>query len=147
MKPKKTNKRHLARALALQALYRWHFTQDAPKDWLPEFMSEHLNAANDIDFAFFQTLVNGVIVNQVMIDKKMTPFLDRPIDTLNPVELAVLRLGCYELVYCPDVPPNVVINEAVELTKAFGATDGYKYVNGVLDAIKQSSSTSVDATK
>ena len=67
-----------------------------------------------------------------MIDAVLVPVLDRDLDALMPVELAVLRLSIYELMFCLDVPYKVVINEALELSKAFGSQDGYKYINGVL---------------
>jgi len=132
---KPSSKRHLARALALQALYQWHFVPDNPEEWISEFMAEHVPEPKAIDLLYFQQLVKGVALNQEAIDEKMKLHLDRAIASLNPVELAALRLGCFELLYCPDVPPAVVINEAIELAKAFGATDGYKYVNAVLNAV------------
>ncbi|MEE3191047.1 MAG: transcription antitermination factor NusB, partial [Pseudomonadota bacterium] len=72
-----------------------------------------------------------------VLDEKIQPFLDRRIDELTPVELAILRLGAFEMCHRIDVPYKVVINEAIELAKTFGATDGHKYVNGVLDKLAQ----------
>ena len=69
------------------------------------------------------------------LDNAFAPFLDRKIEDLNPVELQILRLGCYELTKSPDIPYRVVINEAIELAKTFGAEDSHKYVNGVLDKV------------
>lgn len=132
---KQPSKRHLARALALQALYQWHFTQENPTEWISEFMAEQVGEPEKIDLVYFQKLVQGVAQNHTAIDEKITPHLDRAITALNPVEFAALRLATYELLFCPDVPPPVVINEAIELTKAFGATDGYKFVNAVLNAL------------
>jgi len=69
------------------------------------------------------------------LDQALSPFLDRPVERVDPVESAVLRLGAYELAHCADVPYRVVINEAVELAKTFGAEQGHRYVNGVLDQL------------
>src|SRR5690606_41885425 len=80
-------------------------------------------------------IFNGVLDNRGEIDELLAPCLDRPIGDLDPVALAILRLSTYELKQCLDVPSRVVINEGIELAKAFGATDGHKFVNGVLDKL------------
>ena len=69
------------------------------------------------------------------LDEIIEPFLDRPISDLNPIELIILRMGVYELADRPDIPYRVIINECLELAKKFGAEEGYKYVNGVLDKV------------
>jgi N utilization substance protein B len=81
----------------------------------------------------FDALLQGCIEQAPALDSLLTPHLDRPIAELSPVEHGVLMIGLYELQHCVDVPYRVAINEAVELAKSFGGTDGHKYVNGVLD--------------
>jgi len=80
-------------------------------------------------------LVHGVIDHANALHAGLQPFLDRPADSLSPVEHALLLIGGYELMQCPDIPYRVIINEAVELAKIYGGTDGHKYVNGVLDKL------------
>jgi len=91
--------------------------------------------SNVLDLAYFQSLVKGTLNNIHEIDADITPTLDRDIKDLNPVELAILRISTYELAHQPDVPYRVVINEALELAKSFGAEQGHKYVNAVLDKL------------
>ena len=83
----------------------------------------------------FLILLNGVIDNAAALETSLTPHLDRKLAVLSPIEYAVLLIGAYEAAHCPDVPYRVVINEAVELAKSYGGTDGHKYVNGVLDKL------------
>lgn len=125
--------RRRARKLALQAIYQWQLAETA----LPELEHKFLTELNEkkIDVAYLRELLVAVINNVIAIDAIITPALDRKITELNPVELAVLRLAVGELTYQKDVPYKVVINEALELTKIFGSTDGFKYVNAVLDKI------------
>jgi N utilization substance protein B len=135
--PKKPNRRHRARACALQAIYQWEFTEDSPEHIAQHFIIDHSEELGDItnmDLDYFRVLVVGTLRNIDAIDAQMTPFLDRPLSQLNPVELAALRLAIQELTAHPDVPHPVVLNEAIELAKEFGAVDGYKFVNGVLNA-------------
>lgn len=134
---RKPNKRHQARAFAMQAIFQWHFSEETPEILIQEFVVDHLREEN-IDIAYFRSLVYGTLKNIVTIDEIMTPFLDRKITLLNPVELSVLRLAFFELKHCPEVPQKVVINEAIELAKEFGSADGYKFVNAVLNAFMKS---------
>jgi N utilization substance protein B len=123
--------RHKARELALQAVYQWQFNADAEGSLIAQFSD--FAKSTKYDEAFFIELLQGILANYKELDAKMTPFLDRPITELNPIELAVLRLALYELMYNLETPYKVVINEALELAKTFGSQDGFKYVNGVLD--------------
>ena len=86
-----------------------------------------------VDLDFFQAVLRGVVTQHNALDAYLEPLLDRPLNQLDPIELAVLRLGLFELRERIDVPFKVVINEAVSLAKKFGATESHKYVNGVLD--------------
>lgn len=134
-KKRKNNKRRMARNLAMQALYQWAFTNEATDELVETFLFEHNVKSDTIDLAYFQTLLLGAIENIEAIDKLMAPHLDRDISRLNPVELAILRMAVYELNFHPEVPPIVAMNEAIELAKEFGATDGYKFINAVLNAM------------
>lgn len=123
--------RTVARKLALQALYRWQLNICPWQDLVQEFAEDPDMARADT--AYFRTLIGGVCAEHEALDAALAPLLDRKPVELDPVEHAVLLIGSYELQHCPDVPYRVVINEAVGLTRRFGATDGYKFVNGVLD--------------
>lgn len=130
---KHNSPRHRARRFAMQALYQWHHTEHLPEEIFSHFTEEPEWDAADQNF--FYDLVQGAISNMPEIDTLITPSLDRDLDDLNPVELAVLRLAVYEFKFRPDVPYKVVINEALELAKSYGSDQGYKYINGVLDAV------------
>ncbi|WP_304985415.1 transcription antitermination factor NusB [Coxiella-like endosymbiont] len=129
----KNNKRHNARRYGLQALYQWAFWE-TPTDALVNQFSEE-NDISDADLLYFKDLVTGTIQHVALIEELMVTHLDRDISALNPVELAVLRLATYELLHRRDVPYKVIIDEALELVKEFGAQEGYKYVNAVLDVL------------
>jgi N utilization substance protein B len=125
--------RHKARRLATQALYTWQLSGQDLADIEQQYCLDH--DMSKVDLAYFQELLHKVPACIQKLDGHITPLLDRPIEEVDPVERAVLRLGTYELAFRPDVPYRVVINEGVELAKVFGAEDGHKYVNGVLDGI------------
>lgn len=125
--------RHKARKLALQAIYQWQMTSDDIAIIEAQF-APSINAKK-IDKDYFFELVRGVAAKAAEIDECMLPFLDRKISALDVVELAVLRLAVYELLYKLDVPYKVVINEALKLAKIFGSVDGFKYINGILDKV------------
>jgi transcription antitermination protein NusB len=125
--------RHKSRELALQGLYQWLLADEHS----PEIQA-HLAEFKDYDKAdqeYLGELLDGVIADAAELEAAFSPLLDRPIDELSPVERGLLLLGAYELAHVPDVPYRVVINEAVELAKSYGGTDGHKYVNGVLDKL------------
>jgi N utilization substance protein B len=125
--------RHNARRYALQAMYQWQIAGTPITDIEKEFLLYHINKKLDLDY--FKTLIHGVQKHQKELDQQMQLFLGRPIDEVDPVELAVLRLAIYELLKRPDVPYRVIINEALELAKKFGSVEGYKFINGVLDRV------------
>ncbi len=127
------NARHKARELALQGLYQWLLAEehaDEIRTHLAEF-----KGYDKSDQKYLERLLNGVIADAKELEAAFGPLLDRPVDELSPVERGVLLIGAYELAHVPDVPYKVVINEAVELAKSYGGTDGHKYVNGVLDKL------------
>lgn len=125
--------RNRARRCALQAVYQWQVGGGAMEDIEQQFMGEQDLA--QADAAYFSELVHGVPAHVVELDAHMTTFLDRPVAELDPVELAILRLGVYELAYRPEIPFRVAINEAVELAKVFGADQSHRYINGVMDKV------------
>jgi N utilization substance protein B len=123
--------RSMARKLAMQALYRVQLN-DAPwQDLVNEFSSEE--GMDKADGEYFRELVSGVCGARPVLDSELAAWMDRSPTLLDPIEHAVLLIGTYELKSRPEVPYRVVINEGVSLAKRFGATDGYKFVNAVLD--------------
>ena len=121
----------LARKLAMQALYRWQLN-DAPwQDLITEFATEE--GMDKADDEYFRVLVEGVVGMRPVLDSDLAGWMDRAPALLDPIEHAVLLIGTYELKSRPEVPYRVVINESVNLAKRFGATDGHKFVNAVLD--------------
>jgi len=125
--------RRRARTLALQALYQRHFS-DAPVSQIEaEFLTD--NDMEKVDGVYFRELLYGVDRHRHELDRHFENLLDRSIEELDPIELAILRLGAFELEHRVDVPYRVVVNEAIELAKRFGGTDGHKYVNSILDKV------------
>lgn len=133
LKSKKNNNfkpKQRARRFAMQAIYQWHLTQEKFSVIQARFL--HQEEMVSVDTAYFLLLVQGVLQDQTSLDKHLQECLDRPLKELDLVELAILRLAAYELLQCAEVPYKVVLNEFIELAKMFGATDSYKYVNGIL---------------
>ena len=132
----KFQSRRRARRRALQALYQWHLTNQDVGEILAQFREEQ--DFSNVDTELFATLVRKVSVNQSDLDEKIGPFVDRPIDQLDVIEHVILSIGAYELLNSMEVPHQVVIDEAINLAKQFGAEQGHSFVNGVLDkAAKQ----------
>jgi N utilization substance protein B len=127
--PKSARRR--AREIALQGLYEW-LVGGTPASDIDAHMREQEGFAR-CDIEHFESLLGGCIAQAADIDALLAHHLDRVAARLSPVEHAVLMIGTYELRHCLDIPYKVAINEAVELAKSFGGTDGHKYVNGVLD--------------
>ena len=125
--------RRRAREFALQGLYQWLLAATAP-DVIRAQLAESGGFAK-CDTKFFDRLWQGVTGEFNSLVAAFTPYLDRAPEQLSPIEKGVLAIGAWELLRTPDVPYRVAINEAVELAKAYGGTDGYKYVNGVLDKL------------
>ena len=132
LKSKKNNfkAKQRARRFAMQAIYQWHLTQEKFSVIQAKFLDQEEMVS--VDTAYFLLLVQGVLRDQDSLDNHLQQYLDRPLKELDLVELAILRLGAYELLECVEVPYKVVLNESIELAKMFGATDSYKYVNGIL---------------
>ena len=123
--------RRRSREFALQGLYQWQLAGTDPLT-----IAEQLGDAegfNKIDAEYFQLLLTGAVAGAVEMEQRIAPLLDRVYKSLSPVERGILLLAGFEFEKCPEVPYRVIINEAIELAKSFGGTDGHKYVNGVLD--------------
>jgi N utilization substance protein B len=125
--------RRLARELAVQGLYEWLIAGNDAR--AIEHRLAEVKSFEKADRPLLDALLNGVIREAPELETRLAPLLDRKIGALSPVERAVLLLGAYELLHRIETPYRVVINEAVELAKAYGGTDGHKYVNGVLDRL------------
>lgn len=126
-------KRGKSREAALKGLYQWQLAGMEAKA-----IASYLEQEEDfgkLDVPYFSTLLEGTISGSEQLKETLQPCLDRPFSELSPVEAAILLIGAYELVHQADIPYRVVINEAVELAKRYGGTDGHKYVNGVLDKL------------
>ncbi len=131
----KAGDRRRARALAMQGLYQRHFCKSSISDIEAEFMVD--NDMAKVDLLYFRDLLRGVHREQADLDQLLEPFLDRPLQEVDAIELAIVRLGAYELKHRLDVPYKVVINEGIEMAKRFGGTEGHKFVNSVLDKLSR----------
>lgn len=125
--------RRRAREYAVQALYQWQLAGTALDDLEQAFTADSDFAEADRDY--FEHLLRGATADASALEQQLAGALDRPVGELSPVERSILLLAVYEFVHGPEIPYRVVINEAIELAKTFGGTDGHKYVNGVLDKL------------
>lgn len=132
--------RRRSREFALQAIYAW-LLQSGPDNTGADdigLIEAHVRENQEFtqaDARWFDTLWSGVTRDAAELRSLFTPFIDRPLEELSPVEHGILLIGSFELSHQPDVPYRVAINEAVELAKSFGGTDGFKFINGVLDRV------------
>jgi len=135
--------RRRARRLVLQALYSWQLTDGEVSEIESQYRADN---TGKVDWDYFHEVFSAIPGQAEELNLQFSPFLDRDSDALDPIEKALLYLGAFELMNRLDIPYRVVINECVELAKVFGATDSYKYINGVLDRLaKQLRSTEVAA--
>ncbi|MFO7593728.1 MAG: transcription antitermination factor NusB [Pseudomonadota bacterium] len=123
--------RSLARERAMQALYQWQLAEEEPAEIEKQFMEEQ--DMKGVDKKFFSELLREIPRHLKELDAHIEDVLDRSIEQVDPVERAILRIGIYEMQHRIDIPYRVVINEMVELAKVFGAEQGHKYINGILD--------------
>ena len=135
-RPPRTARRR-AREYALQGVYQWLVGGSdgtaVEGDLIEREGLKDLEKKSDI--VHLREVMHGAIERAADLRAEFAPFLDRPVVELSPIEHACLLIGTYELKFRAEIPYRVVINEAVELTKSFGGTEGYKYVNGVLDKV------------
>jgi N utilization substance protein B len=125
--------RSLARRSAMQAIYQWQLTGYDLSEIERQFVEEH--GLGDADAGYFNELLHEIPKRLDVIDAALREFIDRAIASIDPVERAVLRIGVYELLFRPDLPYRVVLNECINLAKEFGAAHGHKYINGILDRV------------
>ena len=130
LKPARSSARHRAREIALQALYSWKL---GGGDVLAHAAT--LEGWQRCDQQFAAELIVEVVKKNDSLEKSIAPHLDRSLASLSPVERVILLIGAYELAARPETPFKVVLNEAIELGKSFGGTDGHKFVNGVLEKL------------
>ena len=128
----KTDRRR-SREFVLQGLYQWQLAKTDPSAIARQLAEA--KGFDKVDAVYFKTLLEGTIAAAPELEKAIAPHLDRDYGRLSPVERGILLLAGYELAHQPEVPYRAVINEAVELAKSYGGTDGYKFVNGVLDKL------------
>jgi N utilization substance protein B len=125
--------RRRSREFALQAMYQWQLAQQSVGEI--ELQYKTAEGFDKADQALFKTIVVGIIQNAAALEASLVPHLDRGWAEVSPVERSVLLIAGFELIHIPETPYRVIINEAIELAKSFGGTDGHKYVNGVLDKL------------
>jgi N utilization substance protein B len=125
--------RRRSRELALQGLYAWQLSGDAAADLRSQLAES--KGFGKADAKYFARLLQGTIEEAAALEQVIAPALDRKLKELSPVERGILLLAAFELKNAAEIPYRVVINEAIELAKEFGGTDGHKYVNGVLDKL------------
>lgn len=128
-----TAARRRARMLLVQALYQWQVAGGDPAEILVQFVDGRDVANADVDY--FRELLREIPAGVEALDAEIAPLLERSLALVDPVERAILRLACYELRERHEVPVRVVIDEAVELAKRFGAEQGHRFVNGIVDRL------------
>lgn len=124
-----------ARKTAVQALYQWQMTGQNLSEIERQFLEEE--RLKNAQKSYFTELFYGVPKNLAAIDEALEQFVDRPVEKIDPVERAILRIGVYELLHRLDMPYKVILNEGINLAKCFGADGSHKYVNGILDKVAQ----------
>jgi N utilization substance protein B len=130
----------------MQALYQWQISHNALQQIEMQFRNEY--DFSQVDLEFFQELLHQIPAQLKDLDALIEPHLDRPLKDITPIELALLRMGAFELSQRIDVPYKVAINEGVSLAKKFGAAESHKYINGILDKLaKQLRSVEIAAAK
>ena len=122
-----------ARKNVVQALYQWQMTGTSVIEIERQFSES--DRLKNVQRSYFSELLRGVPRELVAIDDALKLFVDRPVEKIDPVERAILRMSIFELFHRLDIPYRVILNEAVSLSKIYGAQDGYKYINGVLDKV------------
>ena len=128
--------RRRSRELALQGLYQWQFTGVSAAQVLKNLAE--LDGFAKADGKFLEAELRGTIREAASLRENLEPLADRKWDEVSPVERSILLIGAWELMHCPEIPYRATINEAIELGKRFGGTEGHKYINGILDRLAKS---------
>ncbi|BBF85616.1 transcription termination protein NusB [Aquitalea magnusonii] len=126
--------RRRAREFAVQGIYEWELNPDRPASLIEKHLRENEYFAK-ADEALFRAVLYGVLKDVPLLSGQIRPYYERNEEEVSPVERAVLLMAALELTQHPETPYPVIINEAIEITKTFGGTDGHKFVNGVLDKL------------
>jgi N utilization substance protein B len=132
-KPKLVNQKHRGREFVLQALFQWSINPLPVDELCTQFLDNY--DFTGVDIKFFMSLLQGSVASVPEADELIAVAITRPLESVNKLVKSILRLAIYELKYCPDVPYKVVINEAIELQKSYGADEGRAFVNAVLDKL------------
>lgn len=133
-------KRTRSRQLALQLLYKLDITEELPGDPLPDLLLGEQNEQDPAIEQFALELVNGIRKQRQVLDRKIAQYAKNwELKRMSVVDRNILRQACYELLFCPEIPPKVSINEAIDLAKRFSGDESGKFVNGILDKIKDDS--------
>lgn len=133
--------RQHARQTVMQALYQWHFSHTDVNELLLSHLANKKPSSIDIDF--FRHVLTGALEHIEILDKTIVLAAKRDLEEISPIELAILRLGTYEILYRPDIPLKVSISEATDLAHRFGPQESYRFVNGVLDKIPSAKKTAI----
>jgi N utilization substance protein B len=128
-----SRERSRSRRAAVQALYQWSVSVQPAVEIIDQFQEEGI--LEKADSALFERLVGGLIDEVVTVDQALSPHLSRDIEQVDPVEKALLRLGGYELLFIPEVPYRVVLNEYINLSKTFGSAKSHQFINAALDKL------------
>ena len=135
----KISPRRRARECAVQALYSWSISQNSAEEIELAFVTDAFAGEDEIeakvDMPYFRKLFRGTVANIEAVDASIRPYLDRDENEVAPIERSVLRMSAYELQFESDAPYKVVINEAIEVARAFGSDDSHKYINSILDKL------------
>ncbi|MBC8520204.1 MAG: transcription antitermination factor NusB [Gammaproteobacteria bacterium] len=132
-----SKERSRSRRAAVQALYQWSISAQPVIEIITQFHEEGI--LDEADSKLFEKVVKGVIAEVTSVDQSVSPYLSRKIEQVDPVEKALLRLGTYELIYMPEVPYRVVLNEYINLSKTFGSAKSHKFINAALDRVAHES--------
>lgn len=124
-----------SRKAAVQALYQWQLTGQPVGEIERQFLEDQ--RLKDAQKSYFYELFQNIPKQLETIDQTMSAYIDRPFELIDPVEKAILRIGVYELLYRPELPFKVILNESINLAKCFGADGSHKYINGILDKVAQ----------
>ena len=135
----KISPRRRARECAVQALYSWSISQNSAEEIELAFVTDAFAGEDEIEakvyMPYFRKLFRGTVANIKAVDASIRPYLDRDENEVDPIERSVLRMSAYELQFELDAPYKVVINEAIEVARAFGSDDSHKYINSILDKL------------
>ena len=130
----KINERRRARFHAVQALYQRELAQTPMNELKAQFYKDNFSR-HPVEWNFFYQLLDGVVMHSAIIDAKIGKYAVNDLDSINFINLSIIRLGAYELLDCVEIPYQVILNEYVDQAKELGTEDGHRFVNGLLDQL------------